>query len=242
MEKATTFINYFSAYLAILAASIILFPKFIGLFILMLCIFIFIGYYKKHLVFKLNPITFLFILFYLSYVVGAFFTHHPDWAQRYIENKLSFLIFPLLLSFQTKEKLNFSYAFLSFIGASFIIVVLGFYHSFGCYNTIEGGKHCFLASTISPLHHPTYLSVYLIFSVGLALVGLKQKMNAFSLYWIVPFIILVILMHGLLLSLSGILFLLIAFGIILMWLIYKKWGKIIFFFLLFLSHSYLISC
>lgn len=229
MEKSTTFINYFSAYLAILAAGIILFPKLIGLFILMLCVFVFIGYYKKQLVFKLNPIAILFILFYLGYVVGAFFTHHPDWAQRYIENKLSFLLFPLLLSFQTKEKINFSFTFLSFIGATFLIVVLGFYHAVECYNTIEGGKHCFLASSISPLHHPTYLSVYLIFSVGLALVGLQQKMRGFSLYWVIPYSVFVILIHGLLLSLSGILFLFIALGVILMWWIYNKWGKIIFF-------------
>ncbi len=224
--KELKFIKIFEICIGIFALGSVLFPKQVPFFFLALISVVVFGFVKKQVKFHFNVVSFLFILFYLTYLFGVFFTHNGDQAQKYVENKLSFVILPLLLSLKFKDTLKLNRAYLGFVIGTFLVSIYGVFSGLYCYFQPDGSNLCLFTSSISPIHHPTYLSAYLIFSIGVVLKGWYDKMKYFSFYWIIPFIIFNVVLHGFLLSLSGILFLLIAFILaIIIWIKYKfgKW-------------------
>jgi O-antigen ligase len=223
------FTKLFEVYLGIIAFGFVVFPKLITLLIVGLGVIVISGYLNKKVTFQLNKIGVLLMLFYVAYIVGVFFTHNSEQASVYIVNKLSFLIFPLLFSLKSDDKWDLRNGYLGFIIGVFVVVLLGFKNSYTCYTKPEGTFSCFLASIISPLHHPTYLTSYFVLSICFALHGWKTKMKSFSPYWVIPLVLFLIVLHGLLLSLSGILFLFILIAISIGLWLKRKFGNIVFY-------------
>ncbi len=229
MSRSSKYFQVLSSYLGIFAFGFVLHPKLIGLLMLGLITVIIIGYVKKHLSFKLNKVGALFILLYIAFLIGVLFTNNPTQSAIYLENKLSFLFFPLLFSFRPTKEIKLNLIFMGFILGTLIITLMGLINGLNCYFTTGTGRACLLASSVSPYHHPTYLSAYLITSIGMAIKGLKEKWRFFHVKWVIPFILFFIFMHGLLLSLSGILFLLIAIAVIVIYWIKKTFTKLLFY-------------
>ena len=108
---------------------------------------------------------------------------------------------------------------MGFILATFLVTLYGIIMALSAWLAAGGVNWVYFSSAISPIHHPSYLAAYLTIGTAFAFIGWREKLAFFSLYWIIPFTIFVIVIHGFLQSLSGTLFLLIAiFTSLLIWL------------------------
>lgn len=203
----------------------ILIPRAFGAAILVYLILVIIGFRKKELVFRLDTISVLFILLYLAYAVGVFFSRDTGQAMSYLEYKLSFIVLPLLLAFRLRTG-NFELRRIAqgLIIGVFLAALYGVGNSALCY-LHEGSWACFLTGSVSPLHHPSYFMTYLIVAMLLAWMGWYLKWKYFTLWWVIPFTLFGLVLHVLSLSLAGILFMLIAMTGVVLYGIYRKWGK-----------------
>jgi len=217
--KIGGFTNLFEKTLGFFAFGFVLFPKFAPLFFILLITVVLSGIIKKEVSFQLNVISSLFLLFYFCYLIGIIFTRDINAGVFELEKKLSFVIFPLLLSLKFKKIWSINVAYMGFILATFLVTLYGIIMALSAWLGAGGGNWVYFSSAISPIHHPSYLAAYLTISTAFAFIGWREKLPFFSLYWIIPFTIFVIVIHGFLQSLSGTLFLLIAiFTSLLIWL------------------------
>lgn len=217
--KIGGFTNLFEKTLGFFAIGFVLFPKFAPLFFILLITVVLSGIIKKEVSFQLNVISSLFLLFYFCYLIGIIFTRDINAGVFELEKKLSFVIFPLLLSLKFKKIWSINVAYMGFILATFLVTLYGIIMALSAWLGAGGGNWVYFSSAISPIHHPSYLAAYLTISTAFAFIGWREKLPFFSLYWIIPFTIFVIVIHGFLQSLSGTLFLLIAiFTSLLIWL------------------------
>ncbi len=219
--------NFSQIYHLILASflvTMILVPKAIVLPILCLVIITIIGVIRKELTFKLNLIAILLITLYGMYALYAIGSDHPDLAASYLEYKLSFVLFPILFSFQPKE-FKVEHPLIGLILGSGLLLLLNLINSTICYTSSDIGFQCFLSSSFSTIHHPTYTSVYYTSSL-FAIIYLYKK-SSFKINKYIAFSLLIFFSIGifLCLSLAGLLFYLgIVFAYILI-LVYRKFGK-----------------
>ena len=217
--KIGGFTNLFEKTLGFFAFGFVLFPKFAPLFFILLISVVLSGIIKKEVSFQLNVISSLFLLFYFCYLIGIIFTRDINAGVFELEKKLSFVIFPLLLSLKFKKIWSINVAYMGFILATFLVTLYGIIMALSAWLGAGGGNWVYFSSAISPIHHPSYLAAYLTISTAFAFIGWREKLPFFSLYWIIPFTIFVLVIHGFLQSLSGTLFLLIAiFTSLLIWL------------------------
>ena len=217
--KIGGFTNLFEKTLGVFAFGFVLLPKFAPLFFILLITVVLSGIIKKEVSFQLNVISSLFLFFYFCYLIGIIFTSDINTGVFELEKKLSFVIFPLLLSLKFKKIWSINFAYMGFILATFLVTLYGIIMALSAWLAAGGVNWVYFSSAISPIHHPSYLAAYLTISTAFAFIGWREKLAFFSLYWIIPFTIFVIVIHGFLQSLSGTLFLLIAiFTSLLIWL------------------------
>lgn len=211
------------------------FPKLIPIAILLLLVISIVGYKIGELKFHWKtPLIFLISL-YLAYLVGVFFTENPTQAKLYLENKLTFLIFPLLFMYQTKFKYELKNSIIGLVIGVFQVGIIGLLHSINCDHSINGSLACFTSSSFSYIHHPTYFSIYIIIALFASWYGFFTKWKFFSLKWIIPISIIFLAFYTLCLSLAGMLFLVLFIFFLIAKLIQYKFGKIAFFSFLILT-------
>lgn len=220
-----TFERAFLYWLGLMAALISVAPKFVPPAIAGLLVFVIVGYVKKKLVFQWSWPATLLVALYVFYFVGTFFTHHRDLANHYIESKLSFVIFPLLLSFRMRQPMDFRPVTIGFAAGVLLTSILGLVHAFGVYSVTHDKLASFTAGNLSHLHHPTYFAVYLIVATALLWQGYRHRWEGFRLSWIVPLTIWFTIVFVLCLSLAGMLFLFGLLAALTLRFIYRRFGK-----------------
>lgn len=227
MKSKLTYPFGYNMLLGILAGGLIVAPHFFGLLVVIFFVYLIFGIYQKRIAIKTSPIFYLFLIFYGLYAIGILFTNNLQLSFDYMEYKLSFVVFPILFSFHLKgEKLR-----LDLIGGMFIVgvviaTIIGLINSIVCYSE-SSVFTCFLTVIVSPIHHPTYFIVYLLFGVIMSWIGWLKRWPFYKLNWIIPFTMLGLLLHILSLSLAGILFLLLLTFCVAVYFVYKKWGKLV---------------
>lgn len=226
MENKRSFEAFYGYVMAFFAVLLILLPKMILFGFVAFLVLVIVGVKKKKLHFRLDTVGILFSLLYLFYVGYSFASRHSDVSNSYIENKLSFLLLPVLFAFRPKERVSFYWPIVAYVSAVAILVLQSCIAGINCY-LHGGGKACFLASLFSYQHHPSYSTVYLAMALGLLVYGYRARLRGFKLFWIVPFAGLLVLVSMLFLSLAGILFLMGLSAVVVLVLIAKKWGKIV---------------
>jgi O-antigen ligase len=214
MINKFSFDNLYHYSLAFLLLLLCCFPKLIGLGVLVLFIVAIFGWIKKELFWKLTPLNLLLVGLYLSYLIGIAFTNHRSDAWSYAENKISFLLFPIIFSLQPKFKINWLPVLL---GLAFGVVFASIY---GIVNSIQliiqnGWDLNYLVSVnISPIHHPTYFSFYIITAVsGLWLLYFDEKIP-YHPKWLVVFTLFCGFIFLFCLSLASIIYLFVILGAI----------------------------
>jgi len=187
-------------------------PKTITLFVILLFISLIFGVVKKKISFTLNKKLMLFTLFYITYALGVLFTHNHELAKMYLENKLVFLLFPFLFSFNFFDNNTIRFISIGMIIGMIVSSFLGLIHSLNCFSLTHDYDTSFSTVFFSYIHHPSYFSAFLSFTILLALNGLRLRWSYFSSFNVTIFCLFSIVMLAFCMSLAGLLF----FGIMLM--------------------------
>ena len=208
MENKTSYQAFYDYCLALFSIITILFQKQAALAYLVLIVLLILGISKKKVKFTFNFTTFLFVLFYGFYVFYALYTNHVSDALRYFENKLTFLVLPLFFFFLPKEKMAFKWTIRGFLIAVFLLAIQSLVFSFSNYfKTHEIGS--FISTRFSYQHHPSYASVFYTFALLISWNQRKKNAENYSLYWLIPYSILLLFAILACMSLAGLLFLIL---------------------------------
>lgn len=224
-------LNFEKIYAFLWAVFLIVFliaPKISTFILIISLIFFVIALIKNKVKFRFQRIFIPIITLYIVYLIGAFFTDNIPEALKLLENKLSLLFFPLLFSFDINNKNQFLRT--TVLGLTIGVILssfIGLIHAFNTYS-ISHSMISFMTIGISPIHHPTYFVVFHIFSVSLVFYGYKSKWKGFTLYWVVPFVLLSLIIQGLCLSLAGLLYLFGLIFIIILFFLKKILSKTVF--------------
>jgi O-antigen ligase len=202
-------------------------PKLSSLFLVLFSLLILYGFFSKKINFILNKPSLWLVAFYAIYLFGVFYTNNQEQAFKYVENKLPFLIFPLILSFNSMKLIRFERAGFVLILSVFFLSLIGYWNAIQCFK-IQHTIDCFLTISISPIHHPSYFVVFHLISLVFCWKGYYQKWRFFSLKWILPFTIFSIATQFLSLSLAGLLYLFLLTIIVVLFWINRKFGFRIF--------------
>lgn len=150
--------------LSLLAFTMILFPKLLPIPIALYALVLVFGAVKKYVHFEFNKVLLLFLLLYISYTIGSLFTEHKDVALKYLEYKLSFVLFPILFSFKSKEKISLEFIGIGLVLGTVFLFFIEIVNSFDCYMS-SSEMNCFFSSSFSRIHHPSYSSVFYLFAL-----------------------------------------------------------------------------
>ena len=146
----------------------ILFPHFTSFLLALFGITVVYGIIKKELVFTFHLLPALLVLLYILYLLYAIPTNHLPIALDFLEYKLSLLVFPFLLSFEPKFRVNWKYVFYSFLIAVLLLVFYDLAQA-SIHYAKTGVIKSFYSSALSPTHHPTYLTVFLSLAIMISL-------------------------------------------------------------------------
>jgi O-antigen ligase len=253
MRNKISYQRFYEGYIGLFAFVMLVAPKLIAILFAGFVPLIIVGMMRKRLWFRLELLPGLFMLLYLGYLVYAIVTRHPDLAGRYIENKLSFLLLPLFLSFRFTDREEippavdekdtglidnpffeeettgpqvFSFRFLAygFLAGVAFLVIESFIGSFMAY-AAKHDYHSFLSSEFSKRHHPSYTAVYYIVAIGLVWYGYRERWKGFGLWPVVLATGMLVVSYGLCLSLAGILYGFAAAGFVFLRVVYRRFGK-----------------
>lgn len=227
--------RFFHWYMALFIVVFCVLPKpSILLLIGMLPLIVF-GFAKGELKFKTYRENLFPIALYILYLVGIFYTDHSDRAWGYAENKLSLILLPVLFMFRPAFKLSPAPIVLGLNVGLILAGIVGLFSVNQCLS--EGGRTitCLTSVNFSPIHHPTYLSIFILIAVFGNIILSRQKEKYFQLKWVLPVTILLLIMLALCLSLSALLFFLIVLSAAIFYLLYKKLNSWLFWALVVIS-------
>ncbi len=170
----------------------------------------FVGHLKKENQFQVQFIHVTWLLLFVLYCSSLFWSGTPDLSA--LERKLALLALPLLFCFKWKNPLPIAQMWLAHTIACLVLIVIAYYDAIMCQLTLGNSVRCFSTTYFSQVHHPSYFSVFLIFSIIGLLLG-KVAWFRVKARWISWLLILIFAsMHLHLGTLAGI----IALGLVLM--------------------------
>lgn len=113
---------------------------------------------------KSNRFAHLFILFYLLFLFGMFWTENKNAGWFDLQVKLSVFVFPVIfssISFCSQKNIN--KILFSFVMGCLLATIYCF--SYAIYKWNSTGDNYFLYTKLSVILHPSYLAMYLSFSI-----------------------------------------------------------------------------
>ncbi len=113
----------------------------------------------------------LLVGYYLLYLISMAYTDNLAAGWFTLEKKLLFVIAPILLLTMPNELLthkHFRWLLVSFIVGCCVTIAASLAYAFVCYNH-TGDSAYFYYQLVSPFQHPSYLAMYLVFSLAAAL-------------------------------------------------------------------------
>ena len=168
MTGEDTYGKIYSFALALVVFFQTVFPKLVPLSIIILLLVILFGAVKGFLKWNTNLINVLFVGLYLCYFIAAFYTKDSKLAMGYLENKLSFVLFPLLFSFKPNFTVQIKAPAIGLIFGVIVVACWGIYKILSC---LSNGSFIDCFSYFSDLHHPSYFAVYILLSMSVELLG-----------------------------------------------------------------------
>lgn len=191
------------------------------LLILMIVVGI-VGKLRKENTFRFQKMNWLWVVLFGLYTLSLFWSAAPDFQA--LERKLALLAFPLLFAFQWKNPLPLAQMWLSHTLACVVLLAIAYYDAFMCQMHLGNSVRCFSTTYFSQVHHPSYFSAFLIFSIIGLLLG-KVAWFAAKPRWISWLLIgIFTAMHLHLGSLAGIIGVVVVFMTYTIWLFSKKFG------------------
>jgi O-antigen ligase len=226
MTSGITYEKLYHYCLAIVMLLLCCFPKLIGLGVVLFLLVVLTGWKKKQLFWKSVPLSYLLVGLYFLYFIGIMVSNHENDAWGYAENKLSFLLFPLLFSFRPKFKVDLLPPLLGLAAGVALVSIFGIVNSFSLINNHGWDLNYLVSVNISPIHHPTYFAFYIITAVaGLWLMFFENKFP-YSIKWLIFYTVCCGLIFLLCLSLASILYLFAILGAIGILTVKKRFGLV----------------
>lgn len=226
MIKNNIKLNYLEFVFSGFFIILLLFPKLVTLYIILMALTIFYSYYRKEIIFQLYKGALTYSALYLVYIIGMYWTQDSRLAEFYAVNKLSFVVFPFLLAFKKKNGFKLSIVIWGLMIACLLSFARGIYIGIPCFATHFSFPYCFMKSYLSPIIHPTYMSVFAQFSfLSVIYLLAKKELSKRVGYLLLGVFSLFIF---LLMSLSGMLFFfLILLGMLVYWLKKKYSNRVV---------------
>lgn len=243
-------------YGALLYAFLIPFPQKIVTIALMVWVLLSLISYRKSALVK-QPYLLLLPAFYISYSIGFFISE--CFSFKFLEYKLSFLIFPLLFFLQhynEKERMDILKALVWGLAlAGGVCLTLALYHSLGTQdgtlffrpNVLEGkgfmesilyGGNYFFGRHFSVFHQTVYFALYLTVAIAVLLFRPNLFARKLRLFLLILFIGLIFLIS----NKASFIALMVVFGLKLWtWKVksHKKWIGISLFVVVLVTFSFL---
>lgn len=200
-------------------------PKLSSPTIALFALVVIYGVVKKQLRFQWNWILFGLISLYVLYSLYVIPSKHVDIGMKYLEYKLSLLVFPLLFSFRPKFTVDRNILLTAF---SIACLLLGLFYVFQSiyHYWLTGQSSYFHSSSFANTHHPSYVAAFfsfVIYYLYTELPNLQSKAWKIATIGIMSFLIV---LHLPLESLSG----MIVLGLLLIsvflqwaWKTFSKW-------------------
>lgn len=210
--------------LGLIAFLIASFPKLIVLGFISLFLSLLFAGMKKQVKFSFHPVLMGFVLLYLAYVVGSFFTNNPHLAGNYLEYKLSFILIPILFSFRPRFKVETSYALIGLVLGIILVSIFGIAKAFTIYSTTGVFLTSFTSSSIC-IDHPTYYAAFVTVSSMGVLYYFRSKTIFFVKTWVYPFLFFGFIMLLLSYSMAAILFLFLLIALVVLRWLYVRINK-----------------
>jgi O-antigen ligase len=193
-----------------------------GPLLILLIVVAVIGWLRKENTFCFQKMHWLWVVLFGVYALSLFWSAAPDFQA--LERKLALLAFPLLFAFQWKNPLPLAQMWLSHTLACVVLLAIAYYDAFMCQMHLGNSVRCFSTTYFSQVHHPSYFSAFLIFSIIGLLLG-KVAWFAAKPRWISWLLIGVFTaMHLHLGTLAGIIGVVVVFMTYTIWLFSKKFG------------------
>lgn len=139
-------------------------PKVSALLIIWLCLLTIYGAIKKQLEFKPNIALLAMMTLFGAYLLSLFAHGAPLSSLKFLENKLSLLILPLIISFYPAKQKELIHLFRAHLAGCIALISIAFYHSYECSTTFGESLRCYSTTSFSQIHHPSYFSAFLIFA------------------------------------------------------------------------------
>lgn len=169
----------------LLAATLACFcfaPKSISLFAILLIVFTAVQVVRKKMKFVFSPILLTFVLLYLAYAVGVFFTDHLGDALGYLEKKLVLVLFPVLFSFRFQRQIDLKPITWGLVIGISVLTVLSVIHGLQVYQLTHDFNNSFGSTSYSYIHHPTYFAAMVTISLLMVRLGVQNQWKGFN-YW-----------------------------------------------------------
>ncbi len=128
-----------------------------------------VGLVKKENQFQLQYVHAPWMVLFLLYASSLFWSSTPDWSA--LERKLALLAFPLLFGFKWKNPLPLAQMWLAHTLSCLVLIAIAYYDAVMCELTLGQSVRCFSTTYFSQVHHPSYFSAFLIFSIIGLLLG-----------------------------------------------------------------------
>jgi O-antigen ligase len=183
------------------------------------------GAITKKGTFQWNWILFSFILIYVLYVLYCIPSHDLGKASKYLEHKLSFIVFPILFSFRPNFEVNRKKLLSAFTIGCLILGMYFVLQSVYHYSN-SGDSSYFHSSAFAPSHHPSYVAAFFSFAMFFLISEIHPTQSRKRTWLSIAVISFLTILHLPLESLSGILVLgcLTAFLVLRWaWLTFSRW-------------------
>lgn len=225
MKNAFSYINSYQFLLGVCSFFLCFSPKLAPIGLILVFIGGIVGLVNGKTKFVApNKLMIAFIVLYLAYLIGYFFTNNPPVGLKYLEYKLSFILIPLIFFIRPKEVIGLFSVTVGLIAAILLTTAISFVDGIQCYSEIDYFLECFTSSYLTN-EHPTYFAVFLTLSMALSWYGWKNNFRFFKTYLVIIYNLIAMTMLVLGLSLSAISFALLVIGIVVLIIINKRWGK-----------------
>lgn len=179
--------KYISFLLSLLAISLPAFPKLVPVFIFILTLLALVKGLREGFVgLKQQPWLWFSVAYYVIYVFGLFYSSNMPEAFILLENKLPFLLIPLIFWVFPPQNFNNSRILEFFTWSNIVCIIILFAHATYLYRqeiqhpeqfTIIVGQYGFKQSYFSTILHPSYFSMYLSLSLCFLLGQIRRKQS-----------------------------------------------------------------
>ena len=220
-----TYANVYRIYLGVFSFLFFCLPQLTSIGVILFIPLVLTGIYRKELRFNFQWPLILLIGLYALYLAGILFTENMYLASRYAENKLSFILFPLLFLFRPVFSLRPASLLIGSALGIVVASIIGIVHAFGYYAAGGDLRTSFTTVYISSLHHPTYFATFIALVVFGLWGAFLRKETLFKAIWILPFSLFALVMFTLCLSLSAFLVVAVLVAAIVLHWMRNTYGK-----------------